>query len=244
MSAAVIQTKRNPKQEGTVLYDCVPQIGPCPIGCNQCFYNRPGAFYLPIDRPSLPSTEEVGEGICRINCGNDSNNQREKVIDAALAYKNFFFNTSVMRLDFPGPVVLTVNPREEANFHHPPTDVPQNLMFVRVRTSATNLPLVDQAVKEWTSVQVAVVLTFMAYYDHEPLVSEDVQENFGQPCYEWRVRHINSYHCCTQSFMRWVLSRYTSNRLVSMCGSIASGYCKDCRNCETYYLQTMKRLNP
>jgi hypothetical protein len=42
--------------------------------------------------------------------------------------------------------------------------------------------------------------------------------------------------------MRWVMSRYAQNRLVSMCSSIDSAYCRDCRNCETHYLQTMKRL--
>ena len=41
-------------------------------------------------------------------------------------------------------------------------------MFVRLRTSATNLALVDQAVAAWTAAQVPVVITFMAYYDHEP----------------------------------------------------------------------------
>ncbi len=35
---------------------------------------------------------------------------------------------------------------------------------------------------------------------------------------------------------------YAQNRLVSMCSSINSAYCRDCRNCETHYLQTMKRL--
>ena len=42
--------------------------------------------------------------------------------------------------------------------------------------------------------------------------------------------------------MRWVMSRYGDNRLVSMCSSIESSYCRACRNCETHYLQAMKRL--
>ena len=33
-------TIRNPKQAGSNLYDCRPQVGKCPIGCSQCFYNR------------------------------------------------------------------------------------------------------------------------------------------------------------------------------------------------------------
>jgi hypothetical protein len=27
-------TVRNPKQDGSVLYDCIPQVGPCPNGRN------------------------------------------------------------------------------------------------------------------------------------------------------------------------------------------------------------------
>ena len=83
-------TTRNPKQEGTPFFDCIPQIGPCPINCNQCFYNRPGAYYVPIDKPHVPTPEEVGDGIVRMNCGNDSNNQRDLAIEAAQKYKRFF----------------------------------------------------------------------------------------------------------------------------------------------------------
>jgi len=240
--------KRNPKQEGTPFFDCIPQIGPCPIGCNQCFYNRPGAYYVPIDQPHVPTPEEVGDGIVRMNCGNDSNNQRDLVIETAKRYQRYFFNTSIPRFDFPGPVVLTANPKEEQeagyampnrhgdNWRSPAT----NLMFVRLRTSATILALVDKAVAAWTAAQVPVVITFMAYYDHEPRVPADLL--FNGRCYEWRVRHINSYWCPTKEFMQWVMSRYAGNRLVSMCSSINSAYCRDCRNCESHYLQTIKRL--
>ena len=241
-------TKRNPKQEGTPFFDCIPQIGPCPIGCNQCFYNRPGAYYVPIDQPHVPTPEEVGDGIVRMNCGNDSNNQRDLVIETAKRYQRYFFNTSIPRFDFPGPVVLTANPKEEQearyampNRHGDNWRSPAaNLMFVRLRTSATNLALVDQAVAAWTAAQVPVVITFMAYYDHEPRVPADLI--FKGSCYEWRVRHINSYWCPTKEFMRWVMSRYAGNRLVSMCSSINSAYCRDCRNCESHYLQTIKRM--
>jgi len=237
--------KRNPKQEGTDYFDCIPQIGPCPIGCNQCFYNRPGAYYVPIDQPHVPTPEEVGNGIVRMNCGNDSNNQRDLVIATAQRYKRFFFNTSIHNLDFPGPVVLTANPREESPAWVPTfaDEAPRNLMFVRLRVSGTNLRLIDEAVRRWTQGGVPVVLTFMAYYDREPRVSEEVHNDIGGPdqCYEWRVRHVNSYWCPTRLFMWYVLNRYRDNRLVSMCSSLNSGYCRDCRNCETYYIQTMKR---
>ena len=172
-------TIRNPKQEGTPFWDCIPQVGPCLIGCGQCFYNRPGAYYVPIDKPHVPTPEEVGDGIVRMNCGNDSNNQRDLVIETAKKYQRFFFNTSIPRFDFPGPVVLTANPKEEQegsyampNWHGDDWHAPApNLMFVRLRTSATNLRLVDRAVAAWTAAKVPVVITFMAYYDHEPVVA-------------------------------------------------------------------------
>jgi len=87
--------KRNPKQDGSNLWDCKPQCGPCPLNCNQCFYNRPGAFYVPIDEPHMPTVEEVGEGIVRVNCGHDSNVERELVVAATERYPRKFFNTSI-----------------------------------------------------------------------------------------------------------------------------------------------------
>jgi len=243
-------TKRNPKQEGTCLFDCKPQTGQCPIGCAECFYNRPGAFYSDIQQPIMPSLDEVGEGIVRINSGHDSNIGRDEVIRATARYPKRFFNTSIPRFDFPGPVVLTANPKEEQegryampNWHGDDWYSPAaNLMFVRLRTSATNLDLVDKAVAAWTAAKVPVVITYMAYYTSEPQVPADVLRAVSGPCYEWRVRHINSYWCPTKHFMRWVMARYQSNRLVSMCGSIDASYCRVCRNCESYYLQTVKRL--
>jgi len=135
-------TTRNPKQAESNLYDCIPQAGPCPIGCNQCFYNRPGAFYVPIDQPHFPALDEVGDGIVRVNCGNDSNNQREHVIASTAQYPRRFFNTSVPKFDFPSPVVLTANPKEE-QIGVDPYEIkpPANLMFVRLRVSSTNLDL-------------------------------------------------------------------------------------------------------
>jgi len=239
-------TKRNPKQEGTPFWDCIVQKGECPMRCNQCFYNRPGAYYVPIEEmPLIPDPEEVGDEIVRMNCGHDSSIEKEKVIAQAAKYKHAFFNTSIPGglSEFPGPVVLTANRNEEARatLLAPP---PRNLMYVRLRTSGTNLYWVDMAVEHYTAWKVPVVITFMAYYDHQPSVLGSVLQEIGgvDDCYEWKVRHINSYWCPTKLFMRYVMNRYQDNRLVSMCSSIGSAYCRDCRNCEIYYLQTAKRM--
>jgi len=260
-------TKRNPKQEGSNLFDCIPQVGPCRNQCNQCFYNRPGAFYVPIDQPSIPTSEEVGDGICRINCGNDSNLQRDLVIETAKQYKHFFFNTSIPKFDFPGPVVFTANPKEEKPvFMFGETKIPENMMFIRLRVSPTNLLHIEHAIRNITTLGVNCVLTYMAYYDQlppgtiKPPKQENVRKNledwdknicilsdrkdFGRIAYTWKVRHINSYWCPTSEYMRYVLKRMKNigGRLVTMCGTPESGYCKDCGNCENYYWQTKKHL--
>ena len=61
----------------------------------------------------MPTLDEVGDGIVRINSGHDSNIGRDEVIRATEQYPRRFFNTSIAKFDFPAPVVLTANPREE-----------------------------------------------------------------------------------------------------------------------------------
>jgi hypothetical protein len=232
----MIETPRNPKLEGSKIWDCVPQTGDCPIGCNQCFYNREGAFFADRTRPHMPDPAEVGDGIMRVNSGHDSNIYREEVIRATEIYPNRFFNTSIPRFDFPAPVVLTANPQEELSFYHPKSIVPDNLMYVRLRTSASNLGLVAKAVRAWTACGVPVVLTFMAYYSQDP---PNVEEY-----YVWKKRHLNSYWCATPEFMECVTNVMKSmgGRLVTMCGTAESNFCKDCGNCEHYYWLTMKHM--
>jgi len=231
-------TPINPKQEGSNVCDAIPQAGPCPIGCNQCFYNRPGAFFSDISKPLMPTLEEVGDKIVRVNSGNDSNNARDAVIAATAHYPERFFNTSRPHLGFPAPVVLTANPREEdAVSFLVPSDIDGSmtgLMFVRLRVPTTNISIIDLAVRLWTEHGFPIVLTFMRYYDAEPA------DNDGR--YVFKKSIINDYWCPTREFMASVLALYVDNPLVTMCGTLDSGYCRDCRNCETYYWQAKKRM--
>ncbi len=226
--------KRNPKQEGSNIYDCKPQIGKCPIGCNQCFYNREGAFYVDIDESHMPTLEEVGDGIMRVNSGHDSNIQREKVIAETEKYEKRFFNTSVPKFNFPSPVVWTANPKEEEPI--PWHDIPDNVMFIRLRVSSTNWDHIEKALDYYNNIQgVPVVLTFMAYYDKEP----DHAEN-----YIWKKRHINSYWCPTRDFMKETIEKAKDmgGRLVALCSDLDAYQCTACGNCETYYYQTIKHM--
>jgi len=170
----------------------------------------------------------------RMNCGHDSNIERERVIDEAKKYENIFFNTSIPKFDFPGPVVWTANPKEEEPVLQ--GSLPPNVMFTRLRVSATNLHHINDACQYYADEQGApIVLTFMAYYDGDPPDKEN---------YVWKKRHINSYWCPTPEFMRRVLMemKRVGGRLVTMCGTPTSNWCRDCRNCETYYWQTVKHM--
>ncbi len=234
--------KRNPKQEGTNLFDCIPQVGPCPNNCNQCFYNQ--NFYLPIDQNHFPILEEVGDGIVRVNSGHDSNIQRKRVIKNTKQYPKRFFNTSIGRLQhFPDPVVFTANASEEEVAFLPQDFMAhafddyvfENVMFVRLRVSSTNLYHVIQAAEQWGIKHVPVVLTFMRYYDVEVAAND---------FYQYRKSILNPYWCPTKEFMETTLQIVSQfNPRIMMCGTPTSSYCKDCLNCEKYYYLTKERMN-
>ncbi len=181
----------------------------------------------------MPPPEEV-DGIMRVNCGHDSNKERERVIKETEIYPHRFFNTSIPKFDFPAPVVFTANAKEE-ECAIMLSKIPSNLMFVRLRVSSTNTTHIESAVWHYSLREVPVVLTFMAYYDKEPKCRGN---------YEWKQRHINSYWCPTRKFMVKVLHnmKQVSGRLVSLCSDLDSYKCMDCRNCETYYWQTIKHM--
>ena len=220
---------RNPKLEGTNLYDCIPQKGPCPNNCNQCFYNH--AFYLPIDQSHMPTVEEVGDGILRVNSGHDSNIDRDFVIKSTDHFSKRFFNTSIPEFDFPGPVVYTANASEEDPPWHPGNfDDISNIMFVRLRVSSTNLIYIFNAAHEWSKVGVPVVLTFMRYCD-----STSCPDSKN---YEFRKSIKNNYWCPIKEFVRDVMKvAKLLGSDITMCGTPESGYCKDCLNCERFYYQ-------
>ena len=135
----------------------------------------------------------------------------------------------------------------------PVAGAPRNLMFVRLRVSPGNADLVQEAARLWTAYEVPVVLTFMRYYEGEiptntwPFPFWD--RAFGEcpepekwPAYIFKQHILNSYWCPTVPFTKAVMTCFKDNRLVSMCGGHLAGSCAACRNCETYYVQTMKRL--
>jgi len=221
----------NPKLLGSNIIDCKPQKGPCPNNCNQCFYNRPNAFYIDINKSIIPTASEAKDKIVRMNAGHDSNIDKQNVIRVAKHYKHFFFNTSISRFNFPGPVVWTANPQEELPILLPRT-LPPNIMFVRLRVSSTNLMHIYQGVDWFVGhLQVPVVLTFMNYYTSPP-------ENVD--IYQYKQHILNKYWCMRADVKESILRRakLQGGRFVTMCGI----NCADCRNCEVFYWLTIKHM--
>jgi len=220
--------KPNPKQAGSRLCDCVPLPGPCPNNCPDCYYNRPGAFYMPLDQPVFPPIEYAKGKVVRVNSGGDSNHHRNYVIKSTECYDHRFFNTSRpdLYLDFPEPVVVTVNPRNFTDWFYAISAV-DNLMFVRVKITSWNEDLLLDTVNHYSMLGVPVVLTDMRFYTESLVLEPDA--------YEYRYHVKNPYWCLKHDIWRAIWKEYESSPYVLSCGSPVSPYCRDCENCWELY---------
>lgn len=231
----------NPKTKGSGILCAIPQTGTCPINCPDCFFQSGRSYLEPLDQnlPNLPSKEQSLTHIIRINDGNDSNNKRNVVIEAAKQYSNVFFNTSIPKdlASFNSPVVLTVNPGKLTDLVPNTKDIPEptkNLMFVRVRVNSWNLPAVDKYIEFYTSKNVPVVLTFLGFYQ-EP-IPESHKQN-----YEFKKRTLNSYYVINQTTYYSIVNKYIDNPLVYTCGKYNTYSCSRCGNCIREYFNTLER---
>ena len=224
----------NPKTAGSGIVCAIPQTGLCPNGCRDCFFNSGRGYLEPLEQnlPNVPDPEIVSQHGCvvRMNDGNDSNVQKRVVLDAAKWYDWVFFNTSIPDLDFPGPVVLTVNPGEmtDVDFHRIDV-IPKNLMFVRVRTNYWNVQLVHNVVRWYTDRDVPVVLTFMAYWDID--AEPNLAENMYRDRYIWRQRTMNPYWAIRGWAWREIMGMFHNNFLVYSCGREGEEGTTECRYC-------------
>jgi hypothetical protein len=236
----------NPKTKGSGILCCIPQSGTCPMKCNDCFFQSGRSYLEPLadNLPNMPTFDwEIDTRVVRVNDGNDSNSDRETVIEKTSRFPMKFYNTSMpYKLDlFDAPVVLTLNPGKSTDKHvHLLTEpISTNLMFVRVRANLWNTDLIDQAVDYYTSKDIAVVLTFMAYYDEQSIPEA---YRFG---YTYRKRTLNSYYAITTDAWRGVMKRYQDNIRVYSCGKIegekGKTNCKYCGNCLREYFLTKEK---
>jgi hypothetical protein len=239
----------NPKTRGSGIVCAIPQRGRCPRACPDCFFQSGRSYLEPLEEktPNMPDRwADVRDRVVRVNDGNDSDHERARVLAATAHYPRRFYNTASPR-DLEGygaPVVLTVNPGEMTDKNAHMTGavgdgerIPENLMFVRVRTNTWNWRIVDPAVRGWTDRDVPVVLTFMAYHD-----AESIPRGFRNE-YAERVRTLNSYWAITTSAWRRVMERYEHNPLVHSCGreGITSA-CRHCGNCLREWHATTERM--
>lgn len=222
----------NPKLVGSNIIDAIPQTGECPNRCSECFYNG-GRFYRTLDEPLLPTMVEALGKIVRVNSGNDSNNKRTIVLDHTEQYVDKFYNTAIPKFEFPGPVVLTVNPQHNTKpclIHDPPP----NLMFVRVRAGIWDTDVVEQVWNWYKNYNVPVVVTFMRYYNSDLIPKEH------KGSYTWKQHITNAYHVLKPEDMVLFMEHF-KGKGVLMCGTPYSSFCVDCGNCEALYWRCKRR---
>lgn len=231
----------NPKLKGSGIIACIPQKGECPNNCKDCFFQSGRSYLEPLkdNLPHIPP-RELSEGrIVRFNDGNDSNVQRELVEKTSERFRDCFFNTAIPKeLDtFSRPVVLTVNLGKltDKGFHKL-KKIPNNLMFVRIRTNTWNIKKVMiPAIKYYTERETVVVLTFMAYYTE--IIPEKHKKN-----YIWKKRTTNSYYCLKQEVIDKIMNQFKDNPYVYSCGIKGQHACKYCGNCVREYYNAKERM--
>ena len=230
----------NPKTKGSGIVTCIPQTGRCPIDCEDCFFQSGRSYLEPLEKnlPNMPPLAMAENMIVRVNDGNDSSNDFPMAMENTRYFRNKFYNTSMVSHihDFDAPFVLTINPKSmtDKSFHR--IDPPPNLMFVRFRINTWNWTVANAAVEYYTSKDVPVVLTFMAYY------TGNIPKNHWK-YYQLRKRVLNEYQAITTEAWRMVMKRYRDDKYVYSCGreGITSG-CKFCGNCLREYFSTLERM--
>lgn len=236
--------KKNPKLEGSGILGVIPHTGRCPHNCPDCFFQEGRSFLEPLaeNLPNMPEDSAASGRIVRVNDGHDSNVKRKDVMEACQGFPMRFYNTAIPHFldDFDAPVVLTLNPGNltDKGFHRL-DKIPSNLMFVRLRVNTWNLDMVEDAIEYYTSREVPVVLTFMAYFKES--IPEDHQHG-----YIFRKRTLNNYWAITTKTWREVMARFQDNVWVHSCGHIegekGNTKCRHCGNCVREYFATTERL--
>jgi len=223
----------NPKTKDSGIACAIPQKGRCPFGCKGCFYQSGRGYLEPLEErtPNMPPV--VPGQVVRVNDGNDSTNAFYLVVAETKKYPDRFFNTSFPnRLpDFPGPVVLTLNPGEMTNRNFWKVEAVDPLMFVRFRVNTWNLRLAEDAVRWYSAREVTTVLTFMAY---DTLAEIPEAEWWA---YAERVRTLNRYFAITAGAWEHVMEHFRRNPWVSSCGHHegVDTHCRHCGNCLREY---------
>jgi hypothetical protein len=224
----------NPKTKGSGIICCIPHNSECPVGCEDCFFQSGRSYLEPLkdNLPNMPTIEQVGHRVVRVNDGNDSCHQQDMVIEATKQYPLKFYNTSMNKnLDkFDAPIVVTINPGKKTDTSWTKLDpIPKNLMFVRFRINTWNTWLARKAIEYYTKREVPVVLTFMAYHN-EKSIRDGYKDDYVE-----RKRTLNTYYAITKSAWHRIMNNLAfDEKLIYSCGKIegeSNGGCKACGNC-------------
>ena len=244
--------KINPKTKDSGILTAIPQTGTCPNECPDCFFQSGRSYLEPLkdNLPNMPDKYNAEGRIVRVNDGNDSNVDKKLVMDSCQFYDMKFYNTAIPTgLDeFDGPVVLTINPGEYTDESVCLLDIiPDNLMFVRIRTNTWNIDLVRTAIAHYSEREVPVILTFMAYYCDDAIPQGDGDDSPSHvENYVFRKRTTNSYWAITTEAWEEVMSEFKYNRWVYSCGKVegekGTTACRHCGNCIREYFATMEKL--
>jgi len=244
-----LKYKENPKTKGSGILCAIPQTGTCPNKCEDCFFQSGRSYLEPLEEnlPNMPDPKEVilFNRVVRVNDGNDSNVDKEKVIEMTSCYPMRFYNTAIPvgLEEFKQPVVLTLNPGKMTDVGWTKLKkIPKNLMFVRIRTNTWNLDkVVFPAVIYYTERKVPVVLTFMAYFGTMEKIPEEHLQN-----YMFRKRTLNHYYAIHTEAWESVMRNFRYNPYVYSCGKIegeiGTTKCERCGNCLREYFATMERI--
>lgn len=245
--------KKNPKVHGSGILCAIPQSRKCPVGCRGCFFQGGRSYLEPLEDnlPNLPELSHTyyvngAQKIVRVNDGNDSNVDRKEVVEKTREYESKFYNTSIPKdlESFDAPVVLTLNPAKMTDTDwHRLEEIPNNLMFVRVRINSWNIEtVVEPAIKYYTERKVPVILTWMAY-DESTL---DTMPKAHKVNYVKRVRTTNTYYAIRSDFWLEYMKDYAFNHFVYSCGKaegeLGNTKCERCGHCIREWNVTMQRL--
>jgi hypothetical protein len=239
----------NPKTKGSGILCAIPQGPeslPCPRGCSDCFFQGGRSYLEPLaeNLPNLPDPEAVRNFVVRVNDGLDSGWIDPWTLQNLFStYSNIFFNTSYNWRYDNFPYVRTINPGKYTDKGFFKIEKPgKNLMFVRFRANIWNRHLLDQAIEYYTSKNVPVVITFMAYFNDSDIVKTINEEYTAY--YTFKKRTLNSYWCINQAGWNILVNKHKNNPLVSTCGRDANHHmCRDCGVCLREYWATKARLS-
>lgn len=252
----------NPKVQGSGIVTARPQAGPCPNGCHACYYNAPN-YFEDTAFSSFPTPEEAKGKLVRVNDGHDSNlggvirlpvghwlsgdyrfakdtrlgielTRDRLVAIVATLYEHPFWNTSIPRFDFPGPVMFTCNGRQPLY-----VECPANVMAVRIRCNAWEWSTLWTLADHYTAQNIPVLLTPMRYYSLDDIPP-------GQRIHYAQRKHILNEEWQLadgeQSMLAQKLAHALNNRGIYVL--LCHGLCRDCGNCERrLYWQCLDRMD-